>query len=284
MKYCVIDVGSNSVRLALIVNQNTEYKKVKITRLAQNLGEGRFLCKEAIDRTLEAVCEFVKIAKREEPEQIFIFATASVRLAKNGAEFCKLVQDCCGIKVDVVSGDLEAMIGARGALGAHESGALIDIGGASTEIVVLDGDSVYKNSFPIGAVTLTERLKNRSLFDILDEEFASLPKITEKNFFAVGGTATSVVAMILSLKNYDSKLVHGYRLKLEQVFRLKTELEGKTIEEISKMDGLQKGREGTIYAGVCLLLYLFKRLKIEEIRVSERDNLEGYLEYILEKL
>ena len=74
MKYCVIDVGSNSVRLALIVNENTEYKKVKITRLAQNLGEGRFLCKEAIERTINAVYEFVQHAKKEEPKKIFIFA------------------------------------------------------------------------------------------------------------------------------------------------------------------------------------------------------------------
>ena len=284
MKYCVIDVGSNSVRLALIVNENTEYKKVKITRLAQNLGEGRFLCKEAIERTINAVYEFVQLAKKEEPKKIFIFATASVRLAKNGAEFCRLVQERCGIEVDVVSGDLEAIIGARGALGRFKQGALIDIGGASTEIVVLDCDKVYKNSFPIGAVTLTERLKSRGLIDILEEEFSCLPEINEKRFFVVGGTATSVVSMILALKNYDSKLVHGYRLSVGQVEKLKNELEGKTIEEISMMDGLQQGREGVIYAGVCLLLYLLKRLKLEEIMVSERDNLEGYLEYILEKL
>ena len=74
MKYCVIDIGSNSVRLMLNENGVTVYKKVKMTRLAENLGKERFLCSEAISRTLNAIKEFYFDAKNENPLKIYIFA------------------------------------------------------------------------------------------------------------------------------------------------------------------------------------------------------------------
>ena len=43
MRYAVIDVGSNSVRLMFSDGINTEKKLVKTTRLAENMGEERFL-------------------------------------------------------------------------------------------------------------------------------------------------------------------------------------------------------------------------------------------------
>ena len=43
MKFAVIDVGSNSVRLMLSDEAKTFYKRVKTTRLAEGLGEEKTL-------------------------------------------------------------------------------------------------------------------------------------------------------------------------------------------------------------------------------------------------
>ncbi len=283
MKYCIIDIGSNSVRLALIKEGKTEYKKVKITRLAQNLGEGRFLSCEAIDRTASAVKEFYEQAKIEKPDKIFIFATAAVRLSKNGNEFTEKVYDLCGEKVDVVSGETEAMLGVLGALEGQNQGGLIDIGGASTEIATLFNGELSGKSYPLGAGTMTEMLKKQTEEEIFSGIFGKELNIKEKNFFAIGGTATTVVAILLGLKEYDSKKVHGFNLIKEQVHRVKKKLENLTEEEISKIDGIQKGREGVIYAGVCILYKVYELLGVNKVIVSESDNLEGYLRYKLEK-
>ena len=55
--------------------------------------------------------------------------------AENGYDFLARVRTLCGIEIEVVSGETEAEIGVLGALGVND-GAVIDVGGASTELVV----------------------------------------------------------------------------------------------------------------------------------------------------
>ena len=78
MKYAVIDVGSNSVRLMISDGVNTLYKKVNSTRLAEGMGEERILTRIAIERTATAVADFYRQAKDEKVEEIYVFATAAV--------------------------------------------------------------------------------------------------------------------------------------------------------------------------------------------------------------
>ena len=288
MKYCIVDIGSNSVRLALIEDGITKYKKVQITRLAENLGKGLFLSKKAMDRTVKVVCSFVEKAKKEQPESIYIFATAAVRNANNGNVFCQQVKSKCDIKVDIVSGEVEGLLGVKGALSGVLKGGLIDIGGASTEIAYLSKDNFISKSFPIGVVTLTEKMKNANAINILNEVFNEvdtdiLDNDFRDNFYIIGGTATNIVALILGLVRYDAKKVHHFILEREKVILLKEKLSKLSIEEISKLSGIQKGREEVIYAGAIILCYLFEKLRLDKIIVSESDNLEGYLTYILER-
>lgn len=283
MKNCVIDIGSNSVRLMLNQNGVTVYKKVKMTRLAEHLGEGRFLSKEAMLRTVNAVVDFVEVAKSEKPDNIYVFATAAVRLSVNGNEVVQAIKDGTGIDVDVVSGELEALLGVKGAL-KNEDGTLIDIGGGSTEISFIDGCNRSFSSYPLGASTFTELLKTEDEKQILDNVFSSLKNNSHGKCYAVGGTATSIVAMILQLEVYDSTKVHGYFLCKSDLKNLVNKLKNMTEEQISLMKGLQKGRESIICAGAMILLYLMEKLSLDGVLVSEDDNLEGYLEYVKEGL
>lgn len=279
MKFCVIDIGSNSVRLMFSENGKTIYKKVKMTRLAENLGKERFLCAEAIKRTSNAVYEFYLNAKEEKPDKIYIFATAAVRNSKNGKDFCLEVKKLTGLEVDVVSGEIEAMLGIKGALRGKKAG-IIDIGGASTEVAYVSDFNPYSKSFNVGAGTLTEKMKEKDVNIILDEIFSSLPNNLEKDFYGIGGTATSIVATLLELEVYNPNIVDGYKLKREEVASFKEKLKKMKVEEIALLKGLQKGRERVIFAGVCILNYLMEKLSLSYITVSERDNLEGYLEYL----
>ncbi len=279
MKFCVIDVGSNSVRLMLSEGNKTIYKKVKITRLAENLGKERFLCSKAVDRTISVIKELYYEAVEEKPENIYIFATAAVRQAKNNLEFCDLVKKETGLTVDVVSGEIEAMLGVKGALRGN-FGGLIDIGGASTEVALISANRRYFKSFPIGAGTLTDKMKDIDANVVLEEVFFDLPLDLGNAFYGIGGTVTSVSAIIQELSVYNADLVDGYFIDKNKLFLLKEKLSKMTVDEISLMKGVQKGREGVIYAGVCILIYLIDKLNLSGITVSESDNLEGYLQYI----
>ena len=57
-RYAVIDVGSNSVRLALVADGKVLYKALETTRLGEGLADSRRLKAEAIERTAQAVASF----------------------------------------------------------------------------------------------------------------------------------------------------------------------------------------------------------------------------------
>ncbi len=282
----VVDVGSNSVRLLLSCNGVTVFKGVKVTKLAEGVLSTSTLNCEAIDRTVDAVREFCEYAHNKNAEKIFIFATAGVRQAKNGKVFTDKVKEITGISVDVISGETEAKIGALGAL-LGTDGGLVDVGGASTEITVIkDGETVYSKSINVGAVRLCESYsgdvsKLEKQLDNLISEFSVIPK-TE--FTAIGGSVTSIVSILLKLCPYDPSKVDGYQLKKTDVYSVLTMLFSMSIEERENLVGLQPERAEIIPFGTLILYKIMQYLGINYITVSEKDNLEGYLKYITEKI
>ena len=58
MKYGVIDIGSNSVRLMVSSGVKAQYKILKNTRLAEGLGEDKTLKENSMERTSIAIKEF----------------------------------------------------------------------------------------------------------------------------------------------------------------------------------------------------------------------------------
>lgn len=278
MKYAVIDIGSNSVRLMMSNGLTTFLKHVKITKLAGGIKDG-ILDSDAIKRTVDAVSFFVEKAKNENVDKTLIYATAAVRLAKNRQVFIDKIKDTCGICVDVISGDMEAYLGALGALNGTDGG-IIDVGGASSEISVFINKSInYSKSLNIGAVTITDRCgqDKESALKFSNEIIEQYGKVPTCKFYAIGGTATTVSALLQELEPYDSAKVHNSFISKTDLTLLIEKLYSLSIEERKKLKGLQPDRAEVIAGGCAILLNIFNHLNLDEIIVSESDNLEGYL-------
>lgn len=289
MKIFAIDIGSNSVRLACIADGKTLYKRLETTRLGEGLSKTGKINSEALERTALAVSAFVCFAKKEGADRLYAFATAAVRAAENGSEFVTRVKELCGVTVDVISGEREAECGILGALRGRDGG-IIDVGGASTEVTVQrGGKTVYSKSFDIGAVRL---------FDIAGRDKAKLEKVIKEKIteygefdwlcrserseeppkmYAIGGTATTLASVKHGLKVYDPAITDGTVLTLKEIKEITEKLLRLSVEEVRALDGMEP-RRADVIGGGCLLLYgIMKRFKIEEITVSESDNLEGYV-------
>ena len=277
--FAIIDIGSNSVRLMYVADGKVLYKAVNTTRLGEGLADSPYLKGEAIERSANAVWEFVSKAKQEGAEKVAIFATAAVRSAKNRGEFLSKVKALCGMDVDVISGEKEAEIGILGALG-EQDGGVIDIGGASTEIVIKEsGKLIYQKSINVGVVRLKDAFgrDKESLFSFARKasiEYGEVPN--GKVLYAIGGTATTLGAIATGLEEYSSEKVTGAEITLEQMRSLAEEFLSKSVEEIAQMPCMPKGRADVIAGGAVLFQVLMERLGIEKIIVSDRDNLEGY--------
>lgn len=284
MKYGVIDVGSNSVRLLISENGKSLKKLINTTRLAEGKKDGLLLEQSSL-RTLKAIKEFIGLSRESGADKIYVFATAAVRNAKNGKDFAAAVKKECGYDLDIVSGETEAELGCVGALEGKD-GAVLDIGGGSTEIAVRkDGKCVYAESIPIGAVVLTEKFGQNAekILEYARSKVGAFGDVPKADFYCIGGTCTSLAAVSLKLAEYDPERVNGYKFTAAALFALVSGISALTVEERKGLAGLQKERADIIHAGACIFQAVAEHVGAKTFTVSENDNLEGYLTYITEK-
>lgn len=277
----IIDIGSNSVRLMLVKNGAASEKYLCTTRLAEGKKNGR-LDTIRMETTARAVSEFCKKARELGAGQVFAFATAGIRNAVNGAFFVERVKELCRLNVDVVSGEREAELGVKGALG-DKDGGIIDIGGGSTEIaVVKNGVIVYEKSLPFGAVVLTDAFgqnaeKIEEHLKTAVKEYGTVPKA---DFCCIGGSCTSLAAIDLGLTDYDRSKVDGSVITRERLIRLSDEICATPVEERLKYRSLKKSRADVIHAGALILKTVMNYLGLAKVTARESDNLEGYYKYL----
>ncbi|MDD6995814.1 MAG: hypothetical protein SPH68_03310 [Candidatus Borkfalkiaceae bacterium] len=281
-KSAVIDVGSNSVRLMLLADGKVLYKTLETTRLGEAFSKN--LQGAAQRRTAEAIAAFVARAKSEGAKKIYAFATAAVREAENRNDFLSLVEKTSGLNIEVVSGETEAALGMSGAL-KNADGAVLDAGGASTELAVrTGGETAYKKSVPVGVVRLKDKCgvnvaKLRETCERAADEFADAAeqiKSVINNVTGIGGTATTLGAMKAGLKEYDGKAVTGVRITREETGGFADKLLSMPVEEIEKLPCMPKKRADVIGGGAAWLYAIMRRLNLPYIIVSDEDNLEGF--------
>ena len=280
MKIGVIDIGSNSVRLMLWADGKTLYKKLQTTRLGEGLSFSTRLKKEAIERTVAAVADFKMQALADGAEQVYAYATAAVRSSENGGDFLSATFNSCGIVVDVLSGEQEAAVSLVGALGTGDGG-IIDVGGASTEVTVrIDGKVIYSHSANVGTVRILDAA-GRDLDKIKDFISGKIAgygeaKFPTVKFYAVGGTASRLGAVKHGLTEYQPQIIDGTNLTSAEIHGYAKRLTSLPVEEIKRTTICQNSAD-LIGGGACLMAMVMDKFGIENITVSESDNLDGYL-------
>lgn len=301
MKVAGIDIGTNSMRLLMTDffsegKDQSEFKnrkkEVKITRMGKGVDADRMIEPETFRYNIDSFEEFVEKARDRKAERIFAIGTSALRDAKNGEEFVAEAERSTGIKINIISGNLEAELGFYGvSQGVKENGRILilDIGGGSTEFVIgsqIEG-IVFKKSIDIGAVRLTDNFGDdlHSMTNFILSQVHDLHDLIErytvKQIVGIGGTISTVSAINLCLARYDSDRVHNSKISLSEVECILRSLSILSLEERKKVVGLQPERADIIVAGVNILLGIMNKLHIKNLTVSEYDNLEGLIYYYL---
>ncbi|MGW4474175.1 Ppx/GppA phosphatase family protein [Nonomuraea sp. NPDC004354] len=165
MRLGVLDIGSNTVHL-LVVDAHRgarpipAYSHKEELRLSEHLEDGDRLSRRGIERLSAFVAEALQIAEDKGVEDFMAFATSAVREAANGEQVVARINAECGVDIEVLSGNEEAMLtflAARRWFG-WSSGRLLtlDIGGGSLEIAGgMDEEPDVAVSLPLGAGRLT---------------------------------------------------------------------------------------------------------------------------------
>src|SRR5258708_31188797 len=166
MKIAAIDVGSNSIKLVVVDAAASDSLAVlarakETVRLGHDTLQQERLSPDAIGRAVDCIKRFRSIAEARGAERIFAVATASVREARNSAQFIKEVERKAGVSVEVLSaieeGRLIGLAASRIYAGPSASLLNVAIGRASTEVSLMrDGAPTSLFSVKLGAVGLTE--------------------------------------------------------------------------------------------------------------------------------
>ena len=164
MRISVVDVGSNTVRLAIADARHGAPLPVHTSkrrlRLAEQVDADRRLGPHAIESLVDAVRATVGEAERWGSDEPFAFATAIVRDAPNRDEVLDAVERDTGVRLRVLPGEMEAeltFLAARRWMG-WRCGPLgvLDIGGGSLEVAFGRGRlPEFAISLPLGAGRLT---------------------------------------------------------------------------------------------------------------------------------
>ncbi len=159
MKYAVIDMGSNTIRLCIYEIKEGALDQILNRRKMALLGsktQNGALTEEGIGAACDALCELQAVSQDYQVEALFVFATAAIRNISNTESVVSEIFQRTGISVDVLSGEEEAFLTFLGAAQAQSivDGVIADIGGGSTELVLIkNGRPVQTASFPIGSLT-----------------------------------------------------------------------------------------------------------------------------------
>jgi exopolyphosphatase/guanosine-5'-triphosphate,3'-diphosphate pyrophosphatase len=296
------DIGSNTVLMLVAERRDGRWHRVAdemaITRISEGLDSSGVLAPHAVARTLAALGPMAQRAREEHGcDLIVATGTAPFRRSTNGAAVAQLVSDTIGAALRVVTGDEEAdlVLGAsRIAFPEFEQLVVIDIGGASTEVVVA-GDTITRVSLDVGSVRLTERYAtageyDRPAHDRLSAGIAAAIAVPQASgvvaagsglpLVGVAGTVTTLACVHLGLAEWDDDAVHGLVMSRAEVVRLAELLPALSVAERCALPGMPAARADVIAAGACLLWALMVALNAEQLIVSDRGIRWGRLAWI----
>ncbi len=299
--YAGIDVGTNSVKLTIADLANGGARRVFDQSITTRLGEGMQahagrLREVPMRRTLDAIADFVSLAREQQVRRIAAVGTAALRDAENRAEFLQRVQERCGLAVEVISGEEEARLSYLAVRrDPHWRNCnrllVVDIGGGSTEIIQGEAHTdriASRRSANLGAVKLTERyLKSdpptivqlASANQAAAEEFSRvelLPTDGEVQIVGVGGTMTNLAA-IEKGGWQEPEVLHGYTLSADTLEDTIALLAARTVEERKQIPGLDPARADIILGGAILLSQALAHIGAAALDVSTRGLRWGLL-------
>lgn len=297
-KLAAIDIGSNSLKLVIVEAAASDSFTVLLqererVRLGHETLRNKMLSSEAINLSVDAIAKFRSIAESRQVDSIIAVATASVREAKNAAEFVREIENRTGVHIDVLSSIEEArLIGVAAAqfFGADDNSLInIDIGGGSTELSWMKNGEPHKLfSMKLGAVGLTERFilsdppKNKEIKNLQTEiAFAlehPLRKIKNATWQIASGTSGTILnlAALLNFQTAENAQPRT-EISLKRLTALNKMLAEIPLEKRVQLPVISPQRAEVIVAGGQILENVMRALKIELLQPCAYALREGVI-------
>lgn len=292
MKYAIIDIGSNTIRLNMYLVRGEETIPLiqkKVTAGLASYIDKKTMSEKGINKLISTIEKLNKIIELFKIDRKYVFATAAVRNAKNCDEIIKRVEEETGVEIDLIAGKREALLGLNAVQSEYNfySGIVLDVGGGSSEITIIDkGKIIYEESIPEGSLsTFTNYVEG--LFPTKKEEkkirkgmrealeTLKAPTVKKKySAYGIGGTircAGNLSSELMSTGNPK----HISKADLDEI--IKGLLDSKK-EVIGTLLQVNPSRIHTATTGFIVLSEILNYLSVDEVFISDKSIREGFLQ------
>lgn len=296
MRYGVIDLGSNTIRLAVYHAGQRGlvclFSKKEFAHAVTYRRQGA-MTDEGVRVVSKALCALSRHAALFDLSALWCFATASLRGLVNLPAVLHALAAAAGVSPEVLTAEREAALGVAGFLSAHtvSDALIIDLGGGSCELSLLrDGRTVNAASLPIGSVWAAKRHVLGVLPDgdeagriaavaraaLHDADW--LPGCGAPVAYAMGGSARAMCRLHHALQTGGDP---PGDLSVRDIAALTARLLSRKTGAIRLIDRHCPGRLFTLLPGIIILHQLLRASGAPRLRLCAAGLREGYL---LEKL
>jgi exopolyphosphatase/guanosine-5'-triphosphate,3'-diphosphate pyrophosphatase len=310
--YGALDLGTNNCRLLIARPAEDGFVVIdafsRVVRLGEGLAASGRISDEAQDRAIAALSICADKLCRRRVSLSRSVATEACRRAVNGRHFVERVRSETGIALEIIAPEEEArlaMLGCHRLLEPGDGPALIfDIGGGSTELVLVDTDGTETPrikcwwSAPWGVVSLTEsegrhfadpaerlaafgRMKERVRHAF--RRFAELLPADKSDIRLMGtsGTVTTLASVHLALPSYDRRAVDGLMVPSTSMRRVSEMLSRMSQAERSELPCIGTERADLVVAGCAILEAIMDIWPAQTLGVADRGIREGILRALM---
>ena len=284
----VVDVGSNSVRLVVFDGAARSpayfFNEKIMCALGAGLSDTGRLNPEGRARALSAIARFQEIAAQICNGPLTAVATAAVREAEDGPEFCAEVLEKTGLEIHVIDGKEEARLSAQGVLlgwpGSY--GLVCDIGGSSMELAEINdgevGERVTSKLGPLKLQDIEGGAEGRQVYiqKTLDKLYVKMGD-QENRLFLVGGSWRAIARVDMERRAYPLNVLHEYRMTAEDVAATAGFIAENDLEELRQRCGLSAQRMALVPFAIEVLIGLLDRFTPYDIAISSYGIREGML-------
>jgi len=284
-RLAALDIGSNTVHV--LVADVVRGKLEDVAHFVEMPELGAAVARTGVigakgGTAIRAARKVLAQARRHGYDELIAGATQAVRQARDGQQFVRDASAALGVPVRIVSGRREAELSFAGAASRHASRrewALVDLGGASTEVVIGRAEvMVHSATLPIGSGVLAAeflsdpprpeeraRLRKAAL-----RELTRAPDGEVDRLVATGGTASNL-PVVLARRNPPPVLTTADILTCE------SRLDRGRARAVAEDVGLPVNRVKAMRAGVEALLLLLDWYGLALLHVSHEGLRHGML-------
>jgi len=295
-RYTIIDLGSNSFHMLTVTKDGDGFsvfsKTKQKVRLASGLDENNNLNQETIDNGLNCLRSFRDELDILQPRKIIITATAALRLANNNTQFITQAEEILQQPINLISGIEEAKIIYRGVAFTEQLQQqllVIDIGGASTELIIGLGSQVLKaESLNMGCVTwlnnhFSDNKLNAENFTSAINASKQVIEVHTASYTALDWSLCMGASGTIQAVNEVNNQQHlGNELTLSVLNEIKEQCILSAQIDNLQIDGLKESRKPVFASGLAILIALFECLEVNAITPSKGALREGLISMLFE--